>query len=512
MSTSINFPISLANQTSSLSHYVPPSEKLERIRSALIEASGMVTQFPVSMAKHTLSIVNDYLGPDDEQEIEISKGLVESFAPKFFTQMKNLMPQDPTFNKIFEEMESALNKVVSSFPSMSSIEMELVGPEQQDVLLEIAKAWVSIVESYSKHFSVKEKEDFITLIQSVPLDSYFSEMQKYAKKTVILKEDRPYLTGWVRAIVASQKKFAELIPPIACEAGDSHGITFEIKKGNRVYGYLYGTMHHFDKYRGMQIVTQISVQTLRRLFECAIIGTEVSLPDEPKSRSLEGTLLSFATQHGIANLGLDESNYKYPLMGRCWVREESNATDFESFIKAEKEKAAKEAAEEFDHMGELVRFVKGGRDNKITLLRVKAIALYSGIIQFAWAASLRGKARSLMRSAVDSQRNLTMTENMDGLLKACDAVGLENQESPPKCFFAIGLNHLIPTKANPESVVELLAKKGWTVNMPPQKIDAQFPPSSHILTREEAGCIGELIHTAHGNPLFKYQTGLGDNS
>jgi hypothetical protein len=97
---------------------------------------------------------------------------------------------------------------------------------------------------------------------------------------------------------------------------------------------------------------------------------------------------------------------------------------------------------------------------------------------------------------------------MDSLLKAADTVGLENQESPPKCFFTMGLNHLIPTNANPLSVVELLAKKGWTVKMPPEIIDAQFPPSTHILTHEEARGIVELQQTTHINPLFQYQTGL----
>lgn len=498
------------HNTPSLSQSVP-SGKLERVRSALIEESGMVVQFPVPMAQYTLSIVNDYLGPDSEQEIEISRGLGESFVPEFLAQMKNYLKlQDPIFNKMFEEMESTLKKVALSFPFMSSIEMEFGGPLQQDVLLEIAKAWVSIVESNSGLFSAEEKQSIITFIQRIPLESYFSEMEKYAKKEVILKEDRPYLAGWVRAIIASQNKFNKLIPPIPFTPGDSHGITFEIKKANRVYGYLYGTIHHLHKLPELKIVTQISMQTLRRLLDCAIIGTEVSLPNEPKSRSLEGTLLSFASQCGIVNLGLDERDYVYPIEYGAIA---GDSATIEFLRKANKPKTTAEA--DIDYMGELVRYLRGARD-ETTLLRVKMIALYSGLVQLAWAAILSGEAvdrpPSRARLAVDLLRNLTMAENMDSLLKACDAVGLENQESPPKCFFAIGLHHLIPTRANPLSVVELLAKKGWTVEMPPEKINAQFPPSSHVLTREEAGWIGELLQTTHRNPLFNYQTGLNDSS
>ncbi len=66
-----------------------------------------------------------------------------------------------------------------------------------------------------------------------------------------------------------------------------------------------------------------------------------------------------------------------------------------------------------------------------------------------------------------SLRNEAMAENMDRLLKACGEVGLETQESPPKCFFAVGTDHLIPTKASPNSVVELLSMKSWTVEYIP---------------------------------------------
>jgi hypothetical protein len=98
------------------------------------------------MARHTVCVINEYVGADTEQETEVSKDLA-SFGLKLFSKMKNLTSQKPVFHQIFEEIESTfVEKIAPSFALMSSIEMDLDGVEKQNVLLTIAEAGRAIVE------------------------------------------------------------------------------------------------------------------------------------------------------------------------------------------------------------------------------------------------------------------------------------------------------------------------------------------------------------------------------
>jgi len=462
---------------------------LERIRFGSIERSGAFAQFPAALAQRIFSIVNDYLGSDPAQEAVISQRLGESYIADFFGQIKDRINKyrPNVDDSILNEMLGVLKKIVAA-STLSPIELKINGVERENFFLEIAQAWVSIINS--SYLFPDDKNAVIRWVQEIPLRYHFFNIRQYGIKPVLLDQDLPYLKGWVKNIVASQKKFEPLLPPIVLQEGDSQGIMFDIlNSDNVVCGHLYATIHHLENFPNLQIVTKISKSTQQKLFECAILGTERTLLNKPASGSVDATLVTLGSQRGIANLGLDKLDYPSYM-------EETQTAD------------GSEMSKTIDPMGDLARYLHEDRETS-TLFRIKVIALYCGIIQLAWASTLsfhRKHPISPAQLAVDIERNQKMTENMDHLLQACKELGLENQQPSAKCFFAIGLRHLIPTPSNPASVVELLAQKGWNVKLQ-QNERPDFPVVSHELTEAEAEDLDWLITKTNEESLFKYQTG-----
>jgi hypothetical protein len=295
------------------------------------------------------------------------------------------------------------------------------------------------------------------------------------------------------------KKHAKLLPPVTLVPGDSEGITFVITKAKKIYGFLYGTMHNFS--RGLleaEILTHLSLSTQINLLNCSIIGTEITIQEEPSSNSVEGSLMAIADKCGIVNIGIDDATCDRSMVGRtiAWTRD--SRLDFLPRIEEPKFK-------ELDQIEELASYLNGAKDAR-TLHRITTIALYSGIIELVWAAALSGSSmeKDVYQNTLQKQRNQSMADNIDTLLNSCVVIGEERiGEMPPRCFFAIGISHLIPTPAIPESVVELVAKKGWRVERLVPK-EAQLA-SSREMTAREARSIGELLVNMNPHPLYASQ-------
>lgn len=337
---------------------------------------------------------------------------------------------------------------------------------------------------------------------SEQLACHLTDMQKYRMQEVMKQTDHPIVVEWIRHIAHSQQRHAKLLPPVTdmMKWGDSVGLTFTIKKADKVYGYLYGTTHHFKKRPWVKMLTSLSLVTQARLFECSVLGLERNI----KHRfSVEEQLDELAVKRGIATIGIDAENVTVPVLQEYIVENEK-----EQGLLSKPEELE---LEQIDPIKELARFVNGAFDQR-TIYRVAMVALHSGIIELMRASVLIQDSVTdpdiVKKTAEwDKPRNQAMADNIDVLLKACEKVGHERQEPSPKCFFAIGAAHLIPSPSLPESVVELVAAHGWDVELVTHEgVEYQFPPSSHELTKSEAQRLGQLIHDMHYHPLFARQT------
>lgn len=332
-----------------------------------------------------------------------------------------------------------------------------------------------------------------------PEKLFLSEMQKYKEKKMMTVEDRQHSVDWLRTIVASQKKHAKLIPPITLVPGDSEGITFVITKAKKIYGFLYGTMHNFS--RGLleaEILTNLSLDTQINLLSCSIIGTEVTVKNEPSTHSVEGALMAIADKCGIANIGVDDADRS--MAGGTPIQ----IDDGQVFLPQITEPKFKK----LDLIEELANYCNGARDAR-TLHRITVIALYTGIIEWAQSAALsrssvEEKTGDQYQDTLQKQRHQSMADNIDALLTACVVIDEERKEErPPRGFFPLGISHLIPTPAVPESVVELLAKKGWKVErLAQEEVQLAF---SREMTALEALRITNLIDDMHRHPLYAAQ-------
>lgn len=335
-----------------------------------------------------------------------------------------------------------------------------------------------------------EQEKAVTSVS--PEQLFLSEVQKYKKMRIMRIEDRPHAVDWVKTIVTTHRGHAELLPPIALKQGDSEGITFVITKAKKIYGFLYGTMHNFSSGLGeAEILTKLSLSTQINLLGCSIIGTEMTVKNEPSSNSVEGALMAIADKCGIANIGIDDATCDRSMVGAVIAMEGGMSP-----IKKEPK------FKELDPIEELASYFEGAKDAR-TLDRVTTIALHSGIIELAWSAALTREAthrESAFQQTLQKKRNQSMAENIDTLLSACEVIG---HETPPRCFFAIGVSHLIPTPSIPQSVVELVAKKGWGVKRL-VKQETQLTLSREMTSRE-ARSIGELIVHMRRHPLYASQ-------
>lgn len=327
---------------------------------------------------------------------------------------------------------------------------------------------------------------------------FLSEVQQYKKKKMIRSEDRPYVLDWVKTIVSRHRKYVKLLPSITLEPGDSEGVTYVITKAKKIYGFLYGTMHNFsfDFLEG-EILTKLSLETQIRLLSCHIIGTEITVEDEPTVHSVEGALMNIADQCAITNIGIDDATCDRSQVGTIVTI----AVDSKGI--ASQPKKEKPKLKEQDHIEDLSSYLTGATDER-TLNRITLIALHTGVLEFAWAASLT-RARTFPDSdyqkSLQIQRHQAMAENIHTLLSACEVIGQESEGTPPpRCFFPIGISHLIPTQAVPKSVVELVAEKGWQVERIVKKnTKLAF---SREMTKREAQLIGELIVDMRKKPLF----------
>ena len=285
-------------------------------------------------------------------------------------------------------------------------------------------------------------------IKAVKLKAHLENMPaRFSYQQCLLKEDRPYVANWLQEIEAFQKKCSPFLPPIesSLEDGDSEGVSFVIKKNGRIRGYLQGTMHYLvpELIPETGEVLKVSKAVQQRLFECAYIATEIAMQPTvpsilnggeisgPDIDSIDQVLVKSAYNRAIPNIGIDEED-RGGLISHLSGSSNSSATELNKDMIAVVLQAILSSG-----FKPLMDAIRTGDANKIKKM-------------------LDSEAPSVKDIEINAIRNQRMAENIDILLNASPS---------QKGFFAIGAEHLIATKAEPESVVELLAKKGWAVEL-----------------------------------------------
>jgi hypothetical protein len=486
------------------------SARLQKVRSEILQTYTFIAQMPELVSKSIVPIINEYVGSDPEQEAQLSEDLSDAVIQLLWGKDKRielfnypfaLWEKMHAFNDEMDKIKGLLfssscadeqetsevakylkqkliqdlKKQIGSLPFAQSSILEVsLNVEQLTIIF--AKFFETSVQFFKKRFdelsflpcdgisAFASLSVFLTQMavlnketQLLPLRALFN---RYTQKRTLLKSDAPFIKNWIRDIISTRKKYTKWLPLPVYRKGDAHGFTFVIKKEDLVRGYLFGTYHYLDKIVGGYEVAKISKAVQKRLDECAVLGTEVAATESDSEgwgrlfldavisskydhpSSVEAALIHRAYYRGIVNFGIDAEDRDYGLNRR-------DSFGIEALPKGEK-------LEPNDVVKARFSLYRSGyfATTKSLLLEEETMHPPSSKVKIEFS----------------SLRNESMAENMDNMLKACDEVGQEVQEAPSKCFFAIGADHLVPTKALPNSVVELLAKKGWTVEwLPPIK-------------------------------------------
>lgn len=459
------------------------SVKLERVRGEILKTQTFLAALPEATVRSILPIINEFVGADEVQEAQLSEDLAHVFEGNFklsifyrsFALMRKCMLFAEEFSKIpVSQSTDKTSGLTLAKACHQNIQKQIASlPFSHSSVYEVSLSAESTGIFFSKVIETLDRftEEFVTPERRAALKGSREKLSeingealllpvrhlyaKYGQKKTLMKSDGPFLKEWVKDIVSTQKKYATAIPPVVYEEGDSQGLSFSIKKEGQIRGYLHGTMHSMD-YMKLYELSRISKIVEQRLYECVILSTEIAVNEEDDlftnaifssevgiPSSVESALIARAYHRGIANLGIDA--------------EERN--ELISSLPASLPKKFQEGIE--------LLFL----EQKLKILKDPNFQnLFSsyrrGDLEGYQAAMLKvEETHPESEKAIEniSARNLAMAENIDRLIKACEEVGTEIHEPHLKCFFAVGVSHLIHPKEESNTVVKLLVKKGYLV-------------------------------------------------
>lgn len=406
------------------------SPKLNKVRSGLLRFSelSLSVHIPMHQSVKIREIISEYVGPDKNQEADVARTFssiqsdrraYELFNNVILSEAKILnnslicgIKDNNILNKCIHIFEDTLKKLIESDPSIGDQSiMETSIDEHMYVTL------FSNLITKAENFIVSDKN--IAFFRQFLRTLYVFRLAQISAETgfALSKRDHSHIYQWIQRIVILQQHATVFLQS---PKGSSQGITYSIKNGNEVCGYLYSTIHN-----NRNRVDQISVNTQKRLAECAILGTELN-HSISYSDGVEKELVLRAYEWGLAMTGIDDR--------RLFGEEETHLVSCNS------------SAVKFllNQWMILHAYYTGNKDRMIMLSKNSETI-----------APLQNQEYLLI------ERNHIMTENMDLLLKACDKVAQEKRVAPIKCFFAVGFLHVIPYYSC--NLVELLQKKGWTL-------------------------------------------------
>ena len=132
--------------------------------------------------------------------------------------------------------------------------------------------------------------------------------------TIIIGEEtlssssRGQLELSITELIKSQQVVDKLLSPPNIEPGTSKGMLLKVMKNNKTRGYLFGTMHHLIT-ENLQQAMNISATVQKKLYECAVLATEVAVTEKTLILdSVEKRLIKWAGGRGIMNVGIDAEN------------------------------------------------------------------------------------------------------------------------------------------------------------------------------------------------------------
>lgn len=253
------------------------------------------------------------------------------------------------------------------------------------------------------------------LIQAVTPTHETIPLQRIASK------DRSSLSSLIGAIL--QKRRLASPPSPQFTPGDSKGFLFQIKEqdSGKVRGYLFGTCHSLLGGPELVLATKISKFVQEKLYECALLGTEIQHKWLRCAITVEGHLGQLAEAHQISNIGIDWE-------GRDAMWDVEN----------------REPPKEIESM-----FMKHSTE----LIKVAKIYEQGNFKQ----------ASSFCNQNAVSPFLQTRDETMASTIDQC----LQNLGSE-KGFFAVGFGHLFPAKNNLVTLITNLQTLGWEVEFLPQ--------------------------------------------
>jgi len=310
-------------------------------------------------------------------------------------------------SKCLAALPSALLEVVASCPA-----------NQQLLSLKTLRVYLSTAAHLHSGLSQATKKDQVATMLKAVSETF---------STVVYEEliSAPeLLQEWVEEIVAIQKMVKPFIPPPTPEKGDSKGVLYAIKKQERTYGYLLGTFH-YALTPEMQIAAKCSPLIHQKLSECTVIGTEIKLTSTDLP-SVESNILTTAKSQAIPNFGIDAQE-------RNQVTPTTTTTDLAQHKLEDCLRSASELCQAYQ-AGDIERLKPRDYETSPTF-------------------------------SIDPLRNAAMAQNIDVFLNIFERRAADHPEETPKGFFAVGLTHVVPNDAGVKVIPELLAERGWKVEL-----------------------------------------------
>lgn len=329
--------------------------------------------------------------------------------------------------ELLQNIVPELIKQTSTLPPSQLSAPSLDAKDAQLLALKTIRVFLSTMISIATQPELANDEEVRSFIEHMIKVISDSSLEELISSPELLPK-------WIEEIFVCQKLFKPFLPPLIFGDEGSRGITFKIRKDNKTHGYLFGTFHYLIT-KELHEAAKLSGRVFNRLLKCAIIGTEIKIPDTKSSfGSVEENLMLVARMQGIVNFGID-----------------SPIRNLYATMKEEKEKNEKSTEE----IEEIKRY-----------LAQTAKAYHNGDIEQFKALDETKKALvgdDKDDTEIETARDACMALNIDTILNIVEVVGKEIFKTLPKSFFAIGTEHLL--REGPESIRSILFEKRWTLEL-----------------------------------------------
>ena len=163
-------------------------------------------------------------------------------------------------------------------------------------------------------------------------DNFPALLSNAAVSDLVPPSKHSLLSSWIKEILICRSLFQSTLSSANFGSGLSKGFLFVIRQVDdtvrRTVGYLFGTAH---KLKGEeQKILHLNQKVLKNLKKCPVLLTEIK--SEVNDTSVEGSLVSFAREWGIVNLGIDDETYRENLPPLDPSSQELPANDYSELM------------------------------------------------------------------------------------------------------------------------------------------------------------------------------------